>query len=226
MWYFLVRFILLIVAIVLIILCLRHIPRLQKGTYKKKIICFLASVAILFVILQYPFENLFFHFKTPEETFTYSYFGVGAAVQTIVEEDSCAFIVYSTGAPSADIDVIEKNSNGWVIRHPLSKHKSGYQHRITDDQKVFLVSWVQSKQSKQIFLMLHRFDSEGDPSEFAQIYDTLGSSFQLYTKRNSEIAYTEYYYTVLDVTDLDSNYRVFVDGKEIDPFKTLYQYDT
>lgn len=207
----------------------RLVPTLYSPIAKKKLqkkcVCFFTSIVILSILLQYPYENLLFHFKTSKEAFTYSHFVVSTAIQTVIEEDSCAFFVYSTGAPSADIGVVEKNSDGWIIQHPLSKHKSGYQQRITDDHKVFLVNWIQSKQSKQIFLLLHRFDSQGDLSEFAQIYDTLGSLFQLYTKKNSEIAYTEYYYTVLDVTDLDSNYRVFLDGKAIDPFKTLYQYE-
>ena len=61
MWYFLVRLILLIVAIVIIVLCLHYIPQLQKKSYKKKCVCFFTSIVILSILLQYPYENLLFH---------------------------------------------------------------------------------------------------------------------------------------------------------------------
>lgn len=222
MWFYLFRLVIMIFVAILVLLCLRFIPRLRQRKTWEKIIGFVAIEIILFVILQYPFENLFFHFETPEEAFTYSHFG--ATVQTMVEEDSCAFVVYSSGSPIVKIDVIEKGDHGWNINRPGAKHKDGYKLWTSTDAsnnvKVFSLKMVQSNQSNQLFVVVHRYEFNIPPSDITEVYDNLSSSFQLYTER-SDNWYTEYHYTVLDMARLDNDYQIYVEGKPIDPFKDL-----
>ncbi|BCI61000.1 hypothetical protein [Solibaculum mannosilyticum] len=224
MWYFLFRFIALAVIVSLFIVCIFCIPWLRKKTRRTKVIAFILFLIILLIFLPYPYENFFFHFKTPEEAFAYSHFG--AAIQTVSVEDTCAFVVYSSGGQSADPDVIEKGPYGWNINSPFSPRNGGSKHWSSTDttgkSKTFFLNVVQSEQSRQLFIMIHRFDSVGNSHEIADIHDTLDSLFQIHTS-DSYLSHIEYYYTVLDVDDVDDHYQIYVDGKPVDPFKDLYQ---
>lgn len=225
MWFYLFRFIILILIAILVLLCLRLIQRLRQRKTWEKIIGFVAIEIVLWVILQYPFENLFFHFKTPEEAFTYSHFG--ATVQTMVEEDSCAFIVYSTGIPSVKIDAIEKGDHGWNINHPRSKHRDGYKPWYSTDllgnATSYSLKMVQSNQSNQLFVVIQHYDFNGSSHKVSDVYDTLDSSYQSYVQNDLNGWYIEYHYTVLDMARLDDDYQIYVEGKPIDPFKDLYE---
>lgn len=171
---------------------------------KKKPVIFKISiiVAVVCTILAYafPFENLFFRFRSPQNAFSYS--NSSKILNTIEYQNNAAVLYIKNGA--AGITVFGKDNKGWMTTNPEGNSGNPF---ITDGQN--LISYIHINRDT-LYIELSIPVSY---NESIQVSDSNDTKFNLYSNRDivSSGGMNLYY----AFTQYEKGYFVSINGKKI-----------
>lgn len=178
------------------LLVLKRTKRLpSRKAYLTIIISDILLVTVLSLI---PVENLFYTFKTPEDAFRYYNSDVNR-IELVVEGEQSDFVVGIKNNTST-ILALPKTKDGWKTGTGLQLKTAAWE--VSDD---IMVSIYHSRGTSDFFVSIRR--TNGGELTISDEYDT--EFLPLSENKNS---YASYYG---HVANLDSQYRVTVNGKEI-----------
>lgn len=108
------RIILLLIIAVSNDLLFRYVFKRRKKLYG--IISLCVSLAVLCAAMLVPFENLFLHFKTPQEAFEYSFQDIN--IDQVVSDGTLAVALYKGNDGMTAYVTSYNKGNGWSVCNP------------------------------------------------------------------------------------------------------------
>lgn len=196
-----------IIIFVVLVLITFIIFKYTKNNYIKKY--FLIFEIVLFVFIQiYPIENNLFKFKTVDDAFNYYWFPSGT-IKKKYEYDKYAYIVYDdykTDVPG--LMYFTKKDGSYHINNLITRG-------IGRDKMYgeFWLSYIRIPNSNSVVISVSYFPFKNE--EMIKITDSLSSKFETFKSKDND----NYIKIAIINKKVDSNYTLYVNGKEYKPFK-------
>ena len=196
-----------IIIFVVLVLVTFIIFKYTKNNYIKKY--FFIFEIILFIFIRiYPIENNLFKFKTLDDAFNYYWFPSGT-IKKKYEYDKYAYIVYDdykTDVPG--LMYFTKKDGSYHINNLITRG-------IGRDKMYgeFWLSYIRIPNSNSVAISVSYFPFKNE--EMIKITDSLSSKFETFKKEDSD----NYLKIAIINKKVDSNYTLYVNGKEYKPFK-------
>ena len=198
--FFYIRFIIGIAVFLTLYLILKRKNVLSK---KLRILLICVFLVVTYGLCFLPVENLFVDFKSPNEAYKYYKADDSKEIKQVIDGDFSSLIIASDGGVTYEVFVTPKEDGVWKIpAHPFSQSTK----TVFIDESDVDITIHKLKNSTDSFLEIH-----STPGKEHVINDSLGSDF--YTFYLNESNYFIYY---VYVKNLDSNYKLFVDGEKIE----------
>ena len=199
MLYDLIRNLLYLLAIALIIILA------IKGKFRNKkailITISIVTFVVLSFILNYPVENFFIKFATPEEVFHYRTVG---EIKKVVAGENSAMIIYKDKERDIKPSFVTKDGDGWKIGDYSVDQTLSY---TDSDYYIFIYN---IKNTSDYYVTIN----EVTDSDIATILDSNGSEFDYISEPITfRDAKDVFYYTY--VQNIKDDYKLRIDGQVI-----------
>lgn len=184
----------IIVGCIVFFLCNFFIDKkIKKTTKRKKLIAsFLASITLITALAFIPFENLFFSFKSPEESYKYVNSEI-SNVKLVVNGNNSDFVIGEKNNSDVYL-IIPKTSSGWKVG--IGTNTKRIAQKITNDVVIYV---YQYKNTDDYFIAVHNIKNTN-----IELTDVYGSEF---------IADKRIYYA--NIQNFDQQYWVDVNSEKI-----------
>ena len=196
-----------IIIFVVLVLITFVIFKYTKNNYIKKY--FFIFEIVLFVFIRiYPIENNLFKFKTVDDAFNYYWFPSGT-IKKKYEYDKYAYIVYDdykTDVPG--LMYFTKKDGSYHINNLITRG-------MGNDKMYgeFWLSYIRIPNSNSVVISVSYFPLKNE--EMIKITDSLSSKFETFKSKDND----NYIKIAIINKKVDSNYTLYVKGKEYKPFK-------
>lgn len=196
-----------VIIITVLILLTYIIFKFVKNFYIKKYYFIFEVIGFIFICI-YPIENNLFKFNSIEEAFNYYYFPSGTIIKKY-EYDNYAYIVYDdykTDVPG--LMYFTKKNDNWHINNLITKGMA--------NDKMITYFWISvieipNMNSAAIAVYYKPFSK----NENVKITDSLSSNFETFRRENDD---NDVYVAIIN-EKVNSDYTLYVNGKEYKPFK-------
>ena len=196
-----------IIIFVVLVLITFIIFKYTKNNYIKKY--FFIFEIVLFVFIRiYPIENNLFKFKTVDDAFNYYWFPSGT-IKKKYEYDKYAYIVYDdykTDVPG--LMYFTKKDGSYHINNLITRG-------MGNDKMYgeFWLSYIRIPNSNSVVISVSYFPFKNE--EMIKITDSLSSKFETFKSKDND----NYIKIAIINKKVDSNYTLYVNGKEYKPFE-------
>lgn len=196
-----------IIIFVVLVLITFVIFKYTKNNYIKKY--FFIFEIILFIFIRiYPIENNLFKFKTVDDAFNYYWFPSGT-IKKKYEYDKYAYIVYDdykTDVPG--LMYFTKKDGSYHINNLITRG-------MGNDKMYgeFWLSYIRIPNSNSVVISVSYFPFKNE--EMIKITDSLSSKFETFKSKDND----NYIKIAIINKKVDSNYTLYVNGKEYKPFE-------
>lgn len=196
-----------IIIFVVLVLITFVIFKYTKNNYIKKY--FFIFEIILFIFIRiYPIENNLFKFKTVDDAFNYYWFPSGT-IKKKYEYDKYAYIVYDdykTDVPG--LMYFTKKDGSYHINNLITRGIG--KNKMYGE---FWLSYIRIPNSNSVVISVSYFPFKNE--EMIKITDSLSSKFETFKSKDND----NYIKIAIINKKVDSNYTLYVNGKEYKPFK-------
>lgn len=184
-----IRMLRYVVAIGLIIFVI-NLAKIKNVKLKavKSVLCVILSL----IIINFPFENLFLKFNSPEQAFRYT--ATHCKIIKIVEEKNTALVIYEDNDSEAAA-LINKCDGKW--KAPFW-HNNQILSRL-ETHEIYLIT--KEKNSSNFYITITVY------ADTKSVSDNMGSVFEEYSRNDYYVTYVAY------VEGCNENYIINIDDK-------------
>lgn len=184
-----IRMLRYVVAIGLIIFVI-NLAKIKNVKLKavKSVLCVILSL----IIINFPFENLFLKFNSPEQAFRYT--ATHCKIIKIVEEKNTALVIYEDNDSEAAA-LINKCDGKW--KAPFW-HNNQILSRL-ETHEIYLIT--NEKNSSNFYITITVY------ADTKSVSDNMGSVFEEYSRNDYYVTYVAY------VEGCNENYIINIDDK-------------
>lgn len=175
------------IGLIVFVINLAKIKNVKLKTVKS-VLCVILSL----IIINFPFENLFLKFNSPEQAFRYT--ATHCKIIKIVEEKNTALVIYADNDSEA-ATLINKCDGKW--KAPFW-HNNQILSRL-ETHEIYLIT--KEKNSSNFYITITVY------ADTKSVSDNMGSVFEEYSRNDYYVTYVAY------VEGCNENYIINIDDK-------------